>query len=960
MAGSSAQDGSDPSGGDETLAGTLAGSPARRADGPPVGRGHQIGRYVVIDRIGAGGMGVVFAAYDPELDRKVALKLLHAELADHGESSQGQRRLLREAQALARLQHPNVVAVHDVGEHDGRVFLAMEFVEGETLGGWLKTERSRGEVLAMFVAAGQGIVAAHAKGLVHRDFKPENVMVADGRPRVMDFGLVRASEDAEPRRELSPTTSALDSRETRDDAIAGTPAYMAPEQHLGLEVGPLADQFAFCVALYEALYGERPFRGKTLAALALNVTRGRLADPPRNRSVPAHLRRALLRGLDNKATRRWPDMQTLLAELQRDTRGRTGVLVVGAMVVTGVIGGVSWQEWRRGEALATCHADAESIREEWDASTVDRIATAFGSTGLSYAGEAFAQLEPWMDRFVDGWIRNRETVCRAEIEGGHLEGEQLVRAGDCLELQRAQFGAFVERISNPDAFMVQNAVASGAGLPLPDVCIDPISLARQPTMQAEQRDELMAIRSGLGRAKVQHATRDLEGAQETLTEARARAEALGHAGVLASVVLEEGRVATTNAEYDRGHDLLVAAHVDAGAIGEDELAAEAAIALARLAVTRSRTDEVRQWSEVAGMWLDRMRTPKDDVRRTTVLEAMAAAEGIAGNYDQAVQMQEEVVEQRRRVLGEDHPQVGNAMRRLAVTYTKMGRYGEALEGHRQALASLAGALGENHPDVAYAHHSLGLAYQDHGQDEEALAEYRTAVRLATAGLGEDHPAVSASLENAGLIHRKRKEFDLALENLERALEINRRALGEEDPVVAGTLSNLGIVERNLGNLDRALELYEESLRLRRAALGVDHPEVGISLANIAGIHARKGDARRALEVFEQALEIWRTKLPADHPMIATALRSTCEMHRELREWDQAIADCEGSMRILMAPDRDPHSRAASQLELAKTLHAAGRDRPRALELGKQARAGFLEHGVDVEVEAVDEWLESLD
>ncbi|HET6149219.1 MAG TPA: bifunctional serine/threonine-protein kinase/formylglycine-generating enzyme family protein [Polyangia bacterium] len=319
--------------------------------------GARIGRYLILERVGSGAMGVVYGAYDPELDRKVALKLL-----DGGGASQepaARARLLREAKAMARLAHPNVVVVHDVGVFEGRVFLAMEFLGGGTLKSWLGSRpRTSREVTAVFAAAGRGLAAAHAAGLVHRDFKPENVLLdKEGRPRVVDFGLARDAtakqtrEDlgvssllpAAPALELVPalpttasgetTVSPLDTL-TRSGVIMGTPAYMAPEQFLGEATNEQTDQFSFCVALYEALYGERPFTGGSLVRLLNNITEGRLRAPPENRDVPAWIRRAVIRGLQADPAQRWPSMTPLIAALEDDPAARQRRrIVAGAAVV---------------------------------------------------------------------------------------------------------------------------------------------------------------------------------------------------------------------------------------------------------------------------------------------------------------------------------------------------------------------------------------------------------------------------------------------------------------------------------------------------------------------------------------------------------------------------------------------------------------------------------------------------
>jgi serine/threonine protein kinase len=376
---------------------------ATSAAAAPLVRGTSVGRYLLLDLLGEGGMGVVYKAYDPELGRPIALKLLQtAEEA----SARLRDRLLREAQALARLSHPNVIAVHDVGTFQDRVFIAMEYVEGQTLRAWLKAQpRSRPEILSMFLAAGEGLSAAHRAGLIHRDFKPDNVMVGgDGRVRVLDFGLARAAtassthsgvsepsgpasgESSSPssaslptdggivtvesssRHRRSPpavmppspsasessghrTPQLLDTPLTHVGAIVGTPRFMAPEQHLDGVVGEAADQFSFCVSLYWALYKAFPFDEVD------GAVQGKLAEPPAGATVPRWLRQVLTRGLRAKQEERYPSMSALLDALRADPaearrrrlRGALGLIAAAAVASTTVAGGLAYRA-RRGAA----------------------------------------------------------------------------------------------------------------------------------------------------------------------------------------------------------------------------------------------------------------------------------------------------------------------------------------------------------------------------------------------------------------------------------------------------------------------------------------------------------------------------------------------------------------------------------------------------------------------------------
>lgn len=330
------------------------GGPAALAELPALAASARIGRFTVLRKIGSGGMGVVYAAYDEELDRKLAIKIIHAREDEGGRAG---IRLRREAKAMARLSHPHVVQVFQVGEYEGRVFVAMEFVQGPTLDAWLRGDgggdhdggggggdgarrasqragqlpgrRSWREIVAMHIGAGHGLAAAHAAGLVHRDYKPSNVMVSrDGRARVLDFGLVRQGDSTDGAA-LPSITAALNTLAvpghdilsaslTIEGAIIGTPSYMSPEQLTGQPADARSDQFSFCVTLYEALYGVNPFASPTMPARVMRIMSNAVAPPPPGAGVPPWVHEALVRGLRCEPEERWPSMDALLAALAHD------------------------------------------------------------------------------------------------------------------------------------------------------------------------------------------------------------------------------------------------------------------------------------------------------------------------------------------------------------------------------------------------------------------------------------------------------------------------------------------------------------------------------------------------------------------------------------------------------------------------------------------------------------------
>ncbi|HMG57460.1 MAG TPA: serine/threonine-protein kinase, partial [Kofleriaceae bacterium] len=299
--------------------------------------GVKIDRYVVERRLGAGGMGVVYAARDTELGREVALKIVRPRAGVDAMQS----RLRREAKAMARLSHRNVVPVFDIGTHDGQLFIAMELVAGDTLRSWVTRPRPWRDAVQLFVKAGRGLEAAHAAGLVHRDFKPDNVVIGHGdEPRITDFGLARELGEGDGPPSTPPSEGGELSQVTATGSLAGTPAYMAPEQLLGRHSGPAADQFSFCVSLYEVLYGARPFRPVTARpeAQVSEIRAGRIARPTAARGVPGWIHAALVRGLAFEPARRWPSMAALVDALdgkRRARRRRVAAVVAGLALAAG-------------------------------------------------------------------------------------------------------------------------------------------------------------------------------------------------------------------------------------------------------------------------------------------------------------------------------------------------------------------------------------------------------------------------------------------------------------------------------------------------------------------------------------------------------------------------------------------------------------------------------------------------
>ncbi len=698
---------------------------------PALANGSSLGRFVILGLVGRGAMGEVYAAYDANLDRKIAIKLVGSSDDAEGQASRG--RLMREAQAAARISHPNVVVVYEADTLGDRVFIAMEFVDGHTLGYWLQAKRRTWlEILDVFIPAGRGLAAAHDKDLVHRDFKPDNVMVSrNGQVRVMDFGLARwgATLDADPQgpvadptAEMGPTLrvedtaridpeatqainssarttapatlAAMDQKLTRTGTLMGTPAYMSPEQFRGRLADARSDQFSFCVALYEALFNARPFGGRTLVELADCVVRGRLVEPPESDTVPSWLRAALKRGLSVNPEDRFPSMNDLLNEIdRRPGAAKTGFASGAAARLDGIwtlpVEGERGEPGKRGESALALALPPEK----------DEVHRAFLATGKAYAEATFDRTRSLLDRYVERWSSLYVDACEAT----HLRGEQSTEVLDlrveCLMEGLRDLTALCRLFRAATGEVVENAVSAAMALPPPERCrnIELLRAVVRPPTDATTQEAVTRLRARTGdlRAllRVGRYRDALEQCEPTVEEARR----LAYGPALAEVLLLQGILHNDAGRADAAVACLEESIWSAELARDDEVAAEAATYIVyTTGYLQARFDLAEIWCRHTEMLLRRM--GEHDDLWGWYLNNRAGMRRAQGDLGRAIEDAREAIAAKTRAFGSDSPDVGLTFCNLSGYLIEAGSITEGIEASAGAIEILAAGLGPEHPE----------------------------------------------------------------------------------------------------------------------------------------------------------------------------------------------------------------------------------------------------------------------
>jgi tetratricopeptide (TPR) repeat protein/tRNA A-37 threonylcarbamoyl transferase component Bud32 len=895
--------------------------------------GMQLGRYLLLGELGAGGMGVVYAAYDPELDRKVAIKVLRAQPGSRNHDDA--QRLIREARALARLSHPNVVAVHDVGLVEPgvagggggagtTVFIAMEHVRGTTLRRWLADERRPWrETIAMLDQAGRGLIAAHEVGLVHRDFKPDNVMVGeDGRARVMDFGLARALEHAPPTDEDVPQDAVRPVLDyTGSGVIAGTPAYMAPEQHEGRAVDARSDQFAFCVVAWEALVGRRPFRASSIAVLSEPPEAPRPGDPV----VPAWVIAVLRRGLAVDPAARYADMSALLAALADDPakRQRRRIAVGAVLALLGLVaGGLAWDRQRREQS---CQDAGAAIVEVWNDEARAGIEATIASTALSYAEDTRQRVVEGLDAYAEQWTTSREQSCRAHLVEGSIDATRAARTDACLDESRDALASWIELVQVAGPAEIASLTDATAKLPPIDPCLDEVWLARRalPLDDADARARVRDRQRRLARA---HGLAALGRHDESLREAEAieaEAEAEGMTRLRAQAALQvaksafgSGQLEVTRASHQR-------ALASALAVGDDELAIQALADLTFRDASDGHHERAQAWLAMAQALLPRAE-PAPGLLTTAVLDAGGTVAFMQGEYGEAAAQHEQALALAEKILPAAHPWLARSLNNLGGAQQRQGEIALATETMKRVVDIRTQALGPGHPKVASALANLGSAYGSAGRYEEAAAVLERAITLLEAAYGPDHVSLASFLISLGVTYDYQGNPRAAVPQLERAVAIVERAHGPEHPQLAQALSVLGMTVLDLDAPERAVALLQRALALQERIHGPAHPDVATTLGTLGSALFRLGRLDEAEDAQRRSLAIREDGLEPGHVDTASTRLDLARVLIERGRFDDALIEAGHARTVFEGPSGDARNAALSHIRIADSLVALGR------------------------------------
>ena len=738
-------------------------------------RERRIGRYIVLDRVHEGSREQIFVAYDPELDRRVRLTLLR--VGRRGAEERG--RLRDQARALTRLSHPHAQAVYDVGVAKGHVYLAKELVEGLVLGEWLQQERrSSTEIVDKFVAVGQALGAAHELGLVHRAFRPDAVRIDEqDQARVVGFAFDRRTEQVDASRSASTIAARAAARrsgpqpivDTNEEGLLSTepsvmgsmtqssmmgdPAYRPPEQLRGRPVEPASDQFSFCVTLYEALQGERPFSGEGVAAFARALADQSRASTSRGGAISEPLRKVLLRGLAGSPEERWPSMEVLCEELRKvaePPKRRRLAWPVGAAALLGLGltgGAMAW--WPDQTPVSSCTEADTSLDGVWDDTRRKQARDAMFGTARASAVATWKRIEPRLQEYAESWARERAETCGDPPTGATSPADTaLIMA--CLDEHRVELRETVNVLSKAKGDTVERAVNLVEGLPRLERCRDLEALRARPSPPEDPalRTELMKLRERLAAARANARGGNADDGETAAREVVERAEAMDYAPLRAEALLEQGEARvlggrSVDAETDLEQALMMALEH-----GHQPVAARAATRLAFVVgEDQERIGAALTWGKLAVSLASMPAASKEE--RAEASSVMGSLLHRHGDAEQARALHEQALALRLEVRGPTHPTVASSHLALAEVAMAREDHAGAREHAEQAVEIRdAGAGGE--ADRAAARFVLARALgSESAERARTLAEQARDGYAKLGGKDDEVRAIETWLQAQG-------------------------------------------------------------------------------------------------------------------------------------------------------------------------------------------------------------------
>jgi tetratricopeptide (TPR) repeat protein len=806
------------------------------------------------------------------------------------------------------------------------------------------------------VRASSGLAAAHEQGLVHRDFKPDNLMIGrDGRVRVMDFGLVRPDRAAEVESDdtMRPTTDALALELTRAGGMMGTPAYMSPEQHMGEVVDARSDQFSFCVALWEALFGARPFGGASVPELVASVTTGTLVLPDDTRRVPSQLRRILERGLAVERAARWPSMRDLVAQLRRDPTQRRRRIAYGVVGVVLVGGGIGVWQLDRIADLAACRRDGESITTVWNDDVRGQVDARLSASGTAYAEHSARTVAAALDQHATGWTQLRTATCVAGVEGSDAATETIA----CLDDSARDLSDVVATLLDGDASTLRRAVLLANGLAPPDDCVDETTLHRRRLLAGTeaQREQVAPLRERIRRAQLASSLSKHDEAKAELEQVIAEARAIDALAVLASATYFLGAVEERRGDYPAAERTLVDAIFAATAAGDEYSAAYAAMDLAAVIGFRlGRTDDAELWERWATVLVERLGVGEDLIG-AGLEDRLANVAHARGDFAAAATRLQHALAIKRARLGSDHPELAATLVSLGNAQMQSEGVDAAAASWNDALALLERSVGPSHPDLGPVLSSLAHVAFLRGDPKAAREHLERAIVISTAETGESHPEVAKLLGNLGIVLQESGDLVGARDAVMRSTAILEATLGEEHRSVAHSLNNLGALERALGNPDASLALQQRALEIQEKAVGAEHIDVALTCVELGAVYDAKGDLAEAQRWYARALAVSEKSGPSGHPIHTPVIRFELgDVLRRAGRVSEAIEQLEGALAGLESSGQSAEAIARARFTLGFALWE--RERERARREIDAARASLVAMGKHERVAEIDAWL----